>query len=122
MISIHQFLLGIKRRAEFLVIHFPLDLSALSVLREKPLLYVRNKVGHIHYFTKGLAIELLKECGFEVVDFQYTGATFSAPQRDIKTKLFSLFRRLIYSINKDMGVRLLGGETLIILAKTPKAA
>lgn len=118
----HQFLMDIKHRAEYLVIHFPLDLSALSVLREKPLLYVRNKVGHIHYFTKGLAIELLKECGYEVIDFQYTGATFSAPQRGIKTKLFSWFRRLIYAINKDIGVRLLGGETLIVLAKTPKGA
>lgn len=118
----HQFLMDIKHRAEYLVIHFPLDLSALSVLREKPLLYVRNKVGHIHYFTKGLAIELLKECGYEVIDFQYTGATFSAPQRGIKTKLFSWFRRLIYSINKDMGVRLLGGETLIVLSKTLKTA
>jgi SAM-dependent methyltransferase len=118
----HQFLVEIRPRAEFLVVHFPLDLSALSVIREKPLLYVRHKVGHIHYFTKGLAIELLKECGFEIIDFQYTGATFSAPQRGIKTKVFSWLRRLIYAINKDIGVRLLGGETLIILAKKSKEA
>jgi methyltransferase family protein len=113
----HQFLIDIKPQTDFLVVHFPLDLSALSVLREKPLLHVRHKVGHIHYFTKGLALELLKECGFEVIDYQYTEATFSAPQRGVKTKIFSWLRRLIYTINKDVGVRLLGGETLMVLAR-----
>jgi|TARA_B110000908_G_C10264649_1_gene462494 hypothetical protein len=113
----HQFLIDIKQHTELLVVHFPLDLSALSVLRESPLLKVRHQVGHIHYFTKGLALELLKECGFDVIDCQYTEATFSAPQRGVKTKIFSWLRRLIYMINKDAGVRLLGGETLMVLAR-----
>ena len=113
----HQFLVGIKPHTDYAIIHFPLDLSAFSVLREQPLLYVRRKVGHIHYFTKGLALELLKECGFEVVDCQYTGAAFTAPQRSLKTKMFGWLRRLFYLLNKDIGVRLLGGETLMVLAK-----
>jgi len=113
----HQFLFDLKDKTDYLVIHFPLDLSALSVLRESPLLHVRRKVGHIHYFTKGLALELLEECGLEVIDWQYTGAAFSAPQRSLKTKVFSLFRRAVYTLNKDLGVRLLGGETLMVLVK-----
>lgn len=116
----HHFLTEIKPRADYFVFHFPLDLSASSVLRESPLLYVRRKVGHIHYFTKGLALELLSECGFDVMDYQYTGAAFSAPQRSLKTKLFGWLRRLIYLFNKDIGVRLLGGETLIVLARPQK--
>jgi hypothetical protein len=113
----HQFLLKIKPHADYIVIHFPLDLSASSVLREKPLLYARRKVGHIHYFTKGLALELLKECGFEVMDCQYTGASLTMPQRSLKTKLFGWLRRPLYILNKDIGVRLLGGETLMVLAQ-----
>jgi len=113
----HQFLSGLKDKADYLVIHFPLDLSAFSVLRERSLLHVRRKVGHIHYFTKGLALELLDECGFEVVDWHYTGAAFSAPQRTLKTKIFSLFRYLAYAVNKDFGVRLFGGETMMVLAR-----
>ena len=116
----HQFLLRVKSHADYVIIHFPLDLSASSVLRESPLLHVRRKVGHIHYFTKGLALELLSECGFNVIECQYTNAAFSAPQRSLKTKLFGLLRRLIYFFNKDAGVRLLGGETLIILARPSK--
>lgn len=116
----HQFLSALKGRADYLIIHFPLDLSAFSVLRESPLLHVRRKVGHIHYFTKGLAFELLRECGMEIVDWHYTGAAFTAPQRTAKTRAFSLFRRIVYALNKDMGVRLLGGETMMVLVHLNK--
>ena len=121
VVDTHQFLSGLKDKADHLVIHFPLDLSAFSVLRERPLLHVRRRVGHIHYFTKGLALELLKECGMEVVAWRYTGAAFSAPQRTLKTKIFSLFRYLVYALNKDMGVRLLGGETMMVLVRPVQA-
>jgi len=113
----HDFLCRIRDRAECFIFHFPLDLSSISVLRESPLLYVRKKVGHIHYFTKGLALELLNECGFEIVEFRYTGAAFNTPQAGLKTRLAQLPRRIAYALNKDFGVRLLGGETLMVLAK-----
>ena len=113
----HNFLTNIKPYCRYLVIHFPLDLSSISVMREAPLLEVRRKVGHIHFFTRGLALELLAECGLEVVDWKYTGASLSAPNRKFKTRLFGFFRRIFYLFNKDIGVRLVGGETLIVLAK-----
>lgn len=113
----HKFLLGIKPFANKIVLHFPLDLSALSVLREKPLLYVRRKVGHIHYFTKGLVFELLEECGLELIDWQYTKAAFSSPKANWKTRIAQLPRKIAYTLNKDFGARLLGGETLMVLAK-----
>lgn len=113
----HHLLASLKPFASYVVIHFPLDLSALSVMREKPLLHVRRKVGHIHFFTKGLAMEFINECGFEVVDWKYTNAALTAPKYGFKTKIFSWVRRLVYLINKDYGVRLLGGETLMVLVK-----
>lgn len=116
----HDFLARIRGSAEHFVFHFPLDLSASAVLREQPLLHVRRKVGHIHYFTRGLALELLRECGFEVVESRYTGAAFNAPQRTLKTKLAQLPRRIAYALNKEWGVRLLGGETLMVLARPGK--
>ena len=90
----------------------------MSVLREKPLLNVRKKVGHIHYFTKGLALTLIQECGFEVLDWNYTGAAFSTPQMTWKTRLMQLPRRVSNAVfGRDTGVRLLGGDTLMILAR-----
>jgi len=112
-----DFLARVRTHADHFVFHVPLDLSASTVAREWPLLHVRNKVGHLHFFTKGLALTLLEECGYAVVDWKYTGAAFNAPQRTLKTRLASAARMLVYAANKDFGVRVLGGETLIILAR-----
>ena len=112
-----DFLAKLREYAEMFVFHIPIDLSAVNVLREKPLMHSRLKVGHIHYFTKELALSMLRECGYDILNWRYTGATFMSPKRDWKTRMASLPRRLAYSVNKDWGVRLLGGETLMVLAQ-----
>ncbi len=112
-----EFLNRLKGHADYFVFHIPLDLSAITVLREKPILNVRRKMGHIHYFTKGLALELLAECGYQVLDWQYTEAFRKVPKRSLQT-LLALFPRMLFgAVSKDFGVRLFGGETLLILAK-----
>lgn len=112
-----DFLARLKHRAKYVVCHIPLDLSASSVMREKPLMLVRDKVGHLHYFTKTLAVSLLEESGYEVIEARYTNASIDAPELSLKTRIAGLLRRVIYGINKDWGVRLLGGETLMVLAR-----
>lgn len=111
------FLAGLLGRADYYIFHIPLDLSSVSVARESPLLAVRKKVGHIHYYTRGLAMALLEESGFQVVDWAYTGAAFTAPQPTMRSRLASLPRRLLFALNRDFGVRLLGGDTLMVLAR-----
>jgi cyclopropane fatty-acyl-phospholipid synthase-like methyltransferase len=113
-----DFMSALRGRSDNYILHIPLDLSAVSVTFETPLLKVRSKVGHIHYFTKGLALSLLHECGYEIVDWHYTGASFHAPQTSWKTRLARLPRRVAYAINRDMGVRLLGGDTLMVLVRS----
>mgnify|MGYP001167512517 FL=1 len=112
-----EFLARLRHRSKLVAIHFPLDLSAVSVLRERPLLQVRDKVGHLHYFTRGLALSLLEESGFEIVEARYTGAALDAPQRSFKTRVAGWARRLAYAVDRDFGARLLGGETLMVLAR-----
>ena len=116
-----DFLVRIRPRAAHFVFHFPLDLSALTVLREAPLLNQRRQVGHIHYYTRGLALALLEECGYEVVGWRYTGAAFTAPRRTVKTRVAALLRRAAYAVARDAGVRLLGGETLMVVARAGRA-
>ena len=70
----HAFLYQLRGRSKYLIVHFPLDLSSLSVARESPLIHVRRKVGHIHYFTKTLALELLHETGYRHIETRYTNA------------------------------------------------
>lgn len=112
-----SFLEQLRTHGKQVIFHIPLDLSAMTVLRESPLLYVREKVGHIHYFTKGLALALLEECGYEVIDARYTGAAFNAPGRSLRTRIAGWLRRFVYAMDRDVGARLLGGETLMVLAR-----
>ncbi|WP_061249392.1 class I SAM-dependent methyltransferase [Leptospira alstonii] len=103
--------------AQYFVFHIPLDLSVISILRNTPLLNVREKVGHLHYYTKDLALETLEDCGYEIIHWNYTQASLTSPNRSLKTKIVAIPRSIFYFIHKDFGVRLLGGETLIVLAK-----
>lgn len=114
----HDFLAKLCGKASYYLFHIPLDLSAVSVFRETPLMHVRKKVGHIHYFTKQLALSLLRESGYKIIDASYTQAAFLAPTRSWKTLVARPLRRILYILlGKDRGVRLLGGETLIVLAQ-----
>ncbi|PNK15857.1 methyltransferase type 12 protein, partial [Cylindrospermopsis raciborskii S05] len=55
--------------------------------------------------------------GFKIIEWRYTGAALNMPNRSLKTNLFRLPRYVVYAVNKDWGTRLLGGETLIVLAE-----
>ncbi len=111
-----SYLISLRRFAKYFIFHIPLDLSALTVVREEPILKARRKVGHIHYFTKNIAMELLRESGYQVLVWKYSGAAFNSPKRSFKTQVAAIPRALLYALNKDLGVRILGGETLFVLA------
>lgn len=116
----HDFLSRLARRAAHMVLHIPLDLSVASVWREKPLLAQRRGVGHIHYFTRNLAVELLRECGYEVLEASFTGAHLR--QRDNwHGRAAGMLRRMVFALGRERGVRLLGGDTLLVLARPPNA-
>jgi len=112
-----SFLENSRAHAGHFVFHIPLDLSASSVARARPLMDVRRKVGHLHYYTRELALATLADTGYEVIEWRYTGASLQAPNRSLKTRLAGLPRRLAYAIDKELAVRLLGGETLLVLAR-----
>jgi hypothetical protein len=112
-----QFLTSIRERAKSFVFHIPLDLSAVSVLRGTPLLRQRRTVGHIHYFTKDLALELLRETGFNIIRWRYTDAWRTGPTKHGLTRYAAIPRGVFNIFSKDFGARLLGGQTLIALAQ-----
>src|ERR1700680_1824514 len=64
-----SFLRDLKSKSEYKIIHLPLDLSVQSLLRPNGLLGVRRAYGHVHYFTKDIALEMLKEVGYGGVDY-----------------------------------------------------
>ena len=77
----------------------------------------RTTVGHIHYFTKETALAALQDVGYETVDYFYTNISLDRSNRDWKTNLMNLFRRVFFLLNRDWTVRIFGGFSLLILTK-----
>ena len=111
------FLRKLKEKAEYKIFHIPLDLSVQTVLRSSPIIHGRKSVGHIHYFTKETALETLKDTGYLIIDYFYTGGSLELPNRGWKANILKIPRKLAFLLNKDLAVRLLGGYSLMVLAK-----
>ena len=74
-----QFLRSIKEKSHYAILHIPLEMFALSALYPQFLLGQRKKVGHLHYFSKEIALQMLRDLGFELFDYSYTaGYAFTA--------------------------------------------
>lgn len=112
-----SFLRKLKEKAEYKIFHIPLDLSVQAVFRSSPILRGRRLVGHIHYFTKETALETLKDTGYSIIDYFYTEGSLELPNRGWKASLLRIPRKIMFSLNKDFAVRLLGGYSLMVLAK-----
>lgn len=99
------------------IFHIPLDLSAQSVFRQWPILNLRRDVGHLHYFFKESALATLRDCGYTILDHRYTASRLELPNQAFTSRLMRQPRRLMYAINPDFAVRLLGGYSLLVLAE-----
>lgn len=107
----------VRDRAAHHVLHIPLELSAQVVLRGTPLLHARRTVGHLHHFTQGTALALLHDCGYQVQAWRYTAAALDRPRPGLGPALLRLPRRLLFALAPDLAVRLLGGWSLLVLAR-----
>lgn len=112
-----NFLREIKPKSLYKIFHIPLDLSVQTVLRSGRIIKARVSRGHIHYFTKEIAIKILKDVGYEVLDYFYTLISIELPAKSIKSYIAKLPRKIFFSIHKDLCVRIMGGYSLMILAK-----
>jgi cyclopropane fatty-acyl-phospholipid synthase-like methyltransferase len=111
------FLRKMRERGTYKVFHIPLDLSVQAVLRTSPILYARSTVGHIHYFTKETALAALNDTGYEIIDYFYTGGSLNLPNLRWQAKLMKLPRKICFAIDRDLTARILGGFSLLVLAR-----
>lgn len=111
------FLINLKKKSRFQIFHIPLDLSVANILKVKPLTGLRYNIGHIHYFTKETGLAALKDTGYEIIDYFYTPYSIEIPRTSLMSWLAKFPRRLLYYLNPDIAVRLLGGYELLVLTK-----
>ncbi len=110
------FLRALKPKAYHKVFHIPLDMSVWGILRSS-MMSSRRIVGHLHYFYRDTALATLADCGYEIVDSFYTKALDDFPATTLRAKIMRYPRRLLFAIAPDLAVRLMGGYSLIVLAR-----
>jgi hypothetical protein len=111
------FLRDIKPKADYKVLHIPLDASILNVWRVSPLLRLRASVGHIHYFTRETALAVMSDVGYEVIDSWYTLGSIELPVKSFTARIAKPIRTLLFSTHQDFAARLMGGFSLMVLAR-----
>lgn len=115
------FLSKCRHRADYKIYHIPLDIHVSSVMRNA---FIRNRytIGHLHYFTAESAIASLKDTGHDIVDCFYTSGCFGLFKshlsiRSIKTAVANVPRWFLAKFSVPFTARVLGGYSLLVLAK-----
>jgi SAM-dependent methyltransferase len=116
------FLRGLRKHGSYFAFHIPLDLSVATILVPSVFAMLREKVGHVHYFNKETALQTLKSCGYEILAADVTAGCIEFPGRGVKASLLLQLRKLLFGLNPDLAARVLGGFSLLVLAKTSSEA
>jgi hypothetical protein len=107
----------LRDRADHVLLHIPLELSAVSVLLDYPMTFSRERLGHLHFFTRGTALGMLRGLGYEVVDWTYTAASSQYPAGSWKLRALERARRIVFPLSQSAAARGLGGYSLLVLAR-----
>ena len=113
------FLRKARDKADYWVFNVPLKMNALNIIRAMEI-HNRDHWGHLHYFSEKSALATLEYCGYQIIDSTLTVTVSHALKRkaSIKSIFAALPRLLLMALNKSIGVRILGGATLLVLAKS----
>ena len=123
------FLHALRQRADLFAFHIPLDLSVHTVARaSRHLLQMRERYGHLHYFTAETALATLGQTGFEVVDSLYTwdhaGGLFPPRAPGLRGVVryplrfgAHLAERLAFRVAPDLTARFRPAYNLLVLAR-----
>jgi SAM-dependent methyltransferase len=114
--DIYGFLRGIREKSEYKIFQLPLELSVRAALHPGAL-EGPWRHGHRHFFTKEILFHILKDGGYDVLDYFYAGL---GPQRSGISpvgKLRRLPRRVLFAANEDLAVRVFGRNSIMILAR-----
>lgn len=114
------FLRAIKPKSSHKILHIPLEIAAKTIM-QGGLTTALEDHGHIHYFTKEVALRILRSIGYEVLDYFFTTPTLelssNGTRAEIRRKAMRLPRKMLFSIDHDFAARTLGGCSLMVLAR-----
>jgi SAM-dependent methyltransferase len=108
---------GLGARSGHTMLHIPLELSVLSVLLDTPMTFSRDRLGHLHFFTRDIALGMIRGVGYEILDWRFTAASSQYPRGSWKLRAVERARRVAFPLNQTAAVRILGGYSLLVLAR-----
>jgi SAM-dependent methyltransferase len=111
------FLRRLRDRGEWKVFHIPLELSVQALIRVRPILRERSRVGHLHHFTKETALQTLGLAGYDVISWKYTAGALDLPDKSLLQRAARLPRRALRTLQADLAARWLGGFSLMVLTR-----
>jgi len=113
-----EFLRTLRKLAPLVVFNIPLEMHVAGILINHQL-WTRRHYGHLHFYTAVVALETLKECGYSVVATSYVSRLVDLP-RSISEYVFWLPRKLIALFSAELSARLLGGTSLLVVARSDR--
>jgi SAM-dependent methyltransferase len=107
-----------RLKVDYKVYHIPLDIHVSAVVRNT-FNTVRESIGHLHYFTADSAIATLRDTGHEIVDVAYTNGALGTfrQHRSLRRAIANVPRWLLASVSEPIAARVLGGFSLLVLAR-----
>lgn len=112
----YGFMRQLKAKARHKIFHIPLDVSVQTVLRKNALLKRHFLHDHLHFFSKETALQALYDAGYEVLDWFYTPRAIQLGDT-LGQRLLRLPRKLCFALHNELTVRILGGYSLLVLAR-----
>ncbi len=112
------FLRELRNRSQYAIFHIPLEISALHAVFNKSLYNAYELSGHLHFFTREIALSVLEKSGYKIIEDRYTPGALDLPRKTALAKLANVPRRLFSFIAGDgLCSRVFGGFSLIVLAE-----
>ncbi|AGB02337.1 methyltransferase family protein [Methanoregula formicica SMSP] len=114
----YKFLRHVKPRSHYKILHIPLEMFVLAVLHPQFHRGQRKKVGHLHFFSRDMALQVLRDLGYDVLDSSYTAGYALPREYGLKDKLLKIPRALLCPVAPDFTVRVFSGYPLPVLVKS----
>ncbi len=109
------FLEALRPMATFKIFHIPLELSVNWLLRSRLIAERRVIPGHLHYYTKPIALQVLKETGYTVLDCKLS--RIRRRSASVRSFAGNVLRSTIARFSEEKAALLIGGYSLVVLAQ-----
>lgn len=113
----YGFLRKLRHKGKYKIFHIPLAYCVKGVLCMSQIIDDRKRYGHIHCFSKDTALSTLEDVGYKILEYTYIGKRVERSNLGWQSNLLKIPRKLLFTMNQDFAVKILGGYSISILAE-----